>query len=86
VDVVVRGFEEQVYQAGITHITHGQSEAVPGMTGLTHPGDLRALPVVGGEGGGTSACCSSEAITKSESHTEDAARLRKGLSIFSTWK
>jgi hypothetical protein len=47
------------------HIMHGQSEAVPGMTGLTRPGDLRALPVVGGEGGGTSACCSSEAITKS---------------------
>ena len=45
-------------------------KAVPGMTLLTHPGDLRAqLPSVsvGGkarEGGGTSACCSSEGIAK----------------------
>lgn len=63
------------------HIMHGQSEAVPGMTRLAQPGDLKAqLPVVGGEGGGTSACCSSEAIAKKHFRyraREVAARLRK---------
>lgn len=77
-DVVARGFEEQVHQAGIMHIMHGQSESVPGMTRLAQPGDLKApLPVVGGEGGGTGACCSSEAIAKNTFDTVVAARLRK---------
>lgn len=48
------------------------------MTGLTHPGDLRALPVVGGEGGGTSACCSSEAIAKSEVPYRECCKAAQG--------